>query len=186
MLCTKQHRFTTSIGATSPPLSFLFSGGGRDGHTSVLPHSCSLSLAFFLFPLRKQRSLTDPTPKPCLTSIFSLVTVECLYLSSSAMFLGTGPELPGGAHFHEDTEHRDTVRTLNGVHRDPVEPLPCFYKLRTLPKKTFPGWVCSYVMMNITLYLQTKVTVIYTYTIGTVNYFQSLHFQLCPSYYGNL
>lgn len=39
--------------------------------------------------------------------------------------------------------------------------------------------------MNITLYLQAKVTMIHAYTMGIVNCFQLLC-QLCPFYCGNV
>lgn len=66
-----------------PPHSFLFSEGRRERRTHKLATSELFPQpSFFLFPLRK-RFLTDNTLKPCLTSIFSLVTVICLHLSYS-------------------------------------------------------------------------------------------------------
>lgn len=120
---------------------------------------------------------------PSYSYVLSPLLVFFLF-PRSTMFLDAGSELLSIIHCHEGTELRDMERTLNAVHRHPWDTAPVSINFEH-SLKTFPGWVWSYVIISITLYLQTKVTMIYTYTIGIVNYFQLLC-QLYSFYCGNL
>lgn len=150
----KQHLFT--------PCSVLLlerwgSGGGTSGasHTSMLCHCSSPSLVFLIL-LRKMIPnryhtktmsdhfpLSDASPSLCLCSFFFLS-------KRSDAFLDTGSETNSVVF----TRSQSTVRTLNPhfCSLAPLGTVPLFHKLQ-IPHKTFPGWVWSYIIMNITIYL---------------------------------
>lgn len=100
ILCTKQPRFA----APPPHPLFLFSSQEEgEVDTGMLPHSCSLSLAFS-FSFKKTMITNRHHAEPCLTSTFPLVTdtLAPLFLRHVS---GHRTTL---YHFHKGTELRDT------------------------------------------------------------------------------
>lgn len=177
MFCAKQHWF--AVPPPHPPLSFLFSGGGRGRHTGRLPHSCSLSLAF-----------SFSSKKTMITNRHHAETMPDLYFPPSYRY--ACPSLPqtrfwtqghpvsfsqgyrAQGHWEFWTLHTGILRDSSSVSINFEHSI-----------KTFPAWACSWEIMTITLYLQAKVTIIHAYTMGIVNCFQLLC-QLCPFYCGNV
>lgn len=164
---------------TPPPLSFLFSGGGRGRHTGRLPHSCSLSPAF-----------SFSSKKTMITNRHHAETMPDLYFPPSYRY--ARPSLPQTCFWtqghpvsfsqgYRAQGHWEFWMLLTGILRNSSS-LSINFEHSI---KTFPAWACSWAIMNITLYLQAKVTMIHAYTMGIVNCFQLLC-QLCPFYCGNV
>lgn len=175
MFCAKQHWF-----AVPPPHPlFLFSSqeeGEVDtqaGYLIAVP-----SAQPFLFPLRKQWLLTDTMPKPCLYFPPSY-RYACPSLPQTRFWTQGHPV--SFSQGYRAQGHWEFWMLLTGILRNSSSVSINFEH----SIKTFPAWACSWAIMNITLYLQAKVTMIHAYTMGIVNCFQLLC-QLCPFYCGNV